>query len=64
MHRSIMSAYGGFGFAVQPHYNSAIGKLWLERGGTTRAAPTSAAAASSARAGTMPAATPAKRLRA
>jgi prolyl oligopeptidase len=30
-----MSAYGGFGLAVKPHYNSALGKLWLERGGTT-----------------------------
>ena len=30
-----MSAYGGFGLAVRPYYNSALGKLWLERGGTT-----------------------------
>jgi prolyl oligopeptidase len=30
-----MSAYGGFGLAVKPHYNSSLGKLWLERGGTT-----------------------------
>lgn len=30
-----MSAYGGFGVAVKPYYNSALGKLWLERGGTT-----------------------------
>ena len=29
-----MSAYGGFGLAVRPYYNSALGKLWLERGGT------------------------------
>jgi prolyl oligopeptidase len=29
-----MSAYGGFGLAVRPQYNSALGKLWLERGGT------------------------------
>lgn len=29
-----MSAYGGFGLAVKPHYNSSLGKLWLERGGT------------------------------
>ena len=29
-----MSAYGGFGLAVKPYYNSALGKLWLERGGT------------------------------
>jgi prolyl oligopeptidase len=30
-----MTAYGGFGLAVKPYYNSALGKLWLERGGTT-----------------------------
>jgi prolyl oligopeptidase len=30
-----MSAYGGFGLAVKPYYNSSLGKLWLERGGTT-----------------------------
>ncbi len=30
-----LSAYGGFGIAVKPYYNSALGKLWLERGGTT-----------------------------
>ena len=30
-----MSAYGGFGLAVKPYYNSALGKFWLERGGTT-----------------------------
>jgi prolyl oligopeptidase len=30
-----MTAYGGFGHAVQPLYSSALGKLWLERGGTT-----------------------------
>ena len=30
-----MSAYGGFGHSVKPYYNSAIGKLWLERGGTS-----------------------------
>ncbi len=29
-----MIAYGGFGHSVKPYYNSAIGKLWLERGGT------------------------------
>ena len=29
-----MSAYGGFGLAVRPYYSSALGKLWLERGGT------------------------------
>jgi prolyl oligopeptidase len=28
-----MTGYGGFGIASQPVYNSAIGKLWLERGG-------------------------------
>jgi prolyl oligopeptidase len=26
--------YGGFGISMPPYYNSAIGKLWLERGGT------------------------------
>ncbi len=30
-----LNAYGGFGLAVRPNYNSAIGKLWLERGGTS-----------------------------
>ena len=30
-----LSAYGGFGIAMRPYYNSAIGKLWLERGGTS-----------------------------
>jgi prolyl oligopeptidase len=30
-----MTAYGGFGLAVRPQYNSSLGKLWLERGGTT-----------------------------
>jgi prolyl oligopeptidase len=30
-----MTAYGGFGLAVQPFYSSALGKFWLERGGTT-----------------------------
>ena len=30
-----MTAYGGFGLSVRPYYNSALGKLWLERGGTT-----------------------------
>jgi prolyl oligopeptidase len=30
-----ISAYGGFGHSVKPYYNSAIGKLWLERGGTS-----------------------------
>jgi prolyl oligopeptidase len=29
-----MNAYGGFGYSERPYYNSAIGKLWLERGGT------------------------------
>ncbi|GLR92344.1 hypothetical protein GCM10007857_90700 [Bradyrhizobium iriomotense] len=30
-----MSGYGGFGMSMRPYYNSALGKLWLERGGTT-----------------------------
>jgi prolyl oligopeptidase len=30
-----MTAYGGFGHSVKPYYSSALGKLWLERGGTT-----------------------------
>ncbi|ANW05887.1 peptidase S9 [Bradyrhizobium icense] len=30
-----MSGYGGFGISMRPYYNSALGKLWLERGGTT-----------------------------
>ena len=30
-----LSAYGGFGLSERPYYNSAIGKLWLERGGTS-----------------------------
>src|SRR5262249_34909530 len=30
-----MSGYGGFGVSVKPYYNSALGKFWLERGGTT-----------------------------
>ncbi|WP_309085321.1 prolyl oligopeptidase family serine peptidase [Chelativorans sp.] len=30
-----LTAYGGFGVSVQPYYNSSIGKLWLERGGTS-----------------------------
>ena len=30
-----LNAYGGFGLAVRPYYNQAIGKLWLERGGTS-----------------------------
>jgi prolyl oligopeptidase len=29
-----LSGYGGFGIAMLPSYNSALGKLWLERGGT------------------------------
>jgi len=29
-----LSGYGGFGISKLPYYNSAIGKLWLERGGT------------------------------
>jgi prolyl oligopeptidase len=30
-----LSGYGGFGIAQLPYYNPAIGKLWLERGGTS-----------------------------
>jgi len=30
-----MTAYGGFGHSVQALYSPALGKLWLERGGTT-----------------------------
>jgi prolyl oligopeptidase len=30
-----LNAYGGFAVTVRPNYNSAIGKLWLERGGTS-----------------------------
>jgi prolyl oligopeptidase len=30
-----LNAYGGFGIAMRPYYNPAIGKLWLERGGTS-----------------------------
>ncbi|WP_027584835.1 prolyl oligopeptidase family serine peptidase [Bradyrhizobium sp. Ai1a-2] len=29
-----LTAYGGFGLAMKPYYNPALGKLWLERGGT------------------------------
>jgi prolyl oligopeptidase len=29
-----LSGYGGFGISMLPSYNSALGKLWLERGGT------------------------------
>ncbi|UVK48628.1 prolyl oligopeptidase family serine peptidase (plasmid) [Mesorhizobium sp. AR07] len=29
-----LTAYGGFGISLLPYYNSSIGKLWLERGGT------------------------------
>ena len=29
-----LSGYGGFRISQLPYYNSAIGKLWLERGGT------------------------------
>ncbi|SFJ69805.1 prolyl oligopeptidase [Bosea sp. OK403] len=31
---TLMYGYGGFGHAQMPSYNSAVGKLWLERGGT------------------------------
>jgi len=30
-----LTGYGGFGLTMQPHYNATLGKLWLERGGTT-----------------------------
>jgi prolyl oligopeptidase len=30
-----LNAYGGFAIPMRPNYNSAIGKLWLERGGTS-----------------------------
>jgi prolyl oligopeptidase len=30
-----LNAYGGFGIAMRPNCNSAIGKLWLEQGGTS-----------------------------
>jgi prolyl oligopeptidase len=29
-----LTGYGGFNISMLPHYGSAIGKLWLERGGT------------------------------
>jgi prolyl oligopeptidase len=29
-----LSGYGGFGISQLPYYQSAVGKLWLERGGT------------------------------
>jgi prolyl oligopeptidase len=29
-----LSGYGGFGISMLPNYNSALGKLWLECGGT------------------------------
>jgi prolyl oligopeptidase len=31
----LMRGYGGFGVALLPSYSSAVGKLWLERGGTS-----------------------------
>jgi len=30
-----LSGYGGFGVSVRPYYRAEIGKLWLERGGTS-----------------------------
>ena len=30
-----LSGYGGFAISQLPYYNSAVGKLWLERGGTS-----------------------------
>ncbi|WP_192385354.1 prolyl oligopeptidase family serine peptidase [Mesorhizobium silamurunense] len=29
-----LTAYGGYGVSLLPSYNSSLGKLWLERGGT------------------------------
>jgi len=31
----LINGYGGFGLARLPYYSSAVGKLWLERGGTS-----------------------------
>jgi prolyl oligopeptidase len=31
----LMTGYGGFGLTMRPAYNSSVGKLWLERGGTS-----------------------------
>jgi prolyl oligopeptidase len=31
----LMNGYGGFGLSRLPYYSSAVGKLWLERGGTS-----------------------------
>jgi prolyl oligopeptidase len=30
-----LTGYGGFGITRKPHYSPSIGKLWLERGGTS-----------------------------
>ncbi|MBV9686954.1 MAG: S9 family peptidase, partial [Alphaproteobacteria bacterium] len=30
-----LSGYGGFGISQLPYYNPAVGRLWLERGGTS-----------------------------
>ncbi len=30
-----MTGYGGFGLSMEPYYSASIGKLWLERGGTS-----------------------------
>jgi prolyl oligopeptidase len=30
-----LSGYGGFGISQLPYYNASVGKLWLERGGTS-----------------------------
>jgi prolyl oligopeptidase len=30
-----MTGYGGFSISAEPYYNSAVGKLWLERGGAS-----------------------------
>jgi len=30
-----MTGYGGFGVSMEPYYSASVGKLWLERGGTS-----------------------------
>ena len=30
-----LAGYGGFGISSMPYYNHTLGKLWLERGGTS-----------------------------
>jgi len=58
-----LNAYGGFGIAVRPYYNSAVGKLWLERGGTSVIAEYSRRRRVRHALARTPADTPAKRLR-